>query len=98
MGRVEVRDPETDETRGRRKVEEEETETIPGVQLQLTDGKKRGLRREEGRRKGKKGYQQVCEWRLSLEGAIRGHRGGTAGTPPPSSPPSPVAPEIRPGK
>lgn len=55
---MEVRDPETDETRGRRKAKEEETETFPGAQLQLTDGKKRGLWREEGRRKGKKGYQQ----------------------------------------
>lgn len=40
---MEVRDPETEETRGRRKAKEEETETFPGAQLQLTDGKKRGL-------------------------------------------------------
>lgn len=106
---MEVRDPETDETRGREKAGEEpergreEAKTFPGAQLELTDGKKRGLWREEGRRKGKKGDQQgasasVCEWRLSLEGAVRGHRGATAGTPPPPSPPSPLAPEIRPRK
>lgn len=100
---MEVRDPETDETRGRKKAKEEETKTFPSARLELTDGKKRGLWREEGRRKGKKGDRQgvsvsVSEWRLSLEGAVRGRRGGTAGTPPPSSPPSPLAPEIRPGK
>lgn len=94
---MEVRDPETEETRGRRKAKEEETETFPGAQLQLTDGKERAvvIGREEEREEG---ISAMCEWRLSLEGAIRGHRGGTAGTPPPSSPPSPVAPEIWPGK
>lgn len=92
-------DPETDETRGREKAEEEETKTSPGARLEMTDGKKR----EEGRRKWKRGDHQgvrasVCEWRLSLEVAVRGHRNGTAGTPPPPSPPSPLAPEIWPGK
>lgn len=65
-GRVEVRDPETDETRGERESRRgagarEETKTFPGAQLELTDGKKRGLWREEGRRKGKKGDQQRSE-------------------------------------
>lgn len=40
---MEVRDPETDETRGREKAEEEETKTFPSAQLEMTDGKKRGL-------------------------------------------------------
>lgn len=82
---------------GERKTEEEETKTFPSAKLVLTDGKKRGLQRAKGRRKGKKGARRgvsmsVCEWRLSLEGAIRGHRGGTAGTPPPSSPPFSTGP------
>lgn len=66
----------------------EETKTFPGEQLELTDGEKSRLQRGKGRRKGRKGDQEgvstsVCEWRLSLEGAVRGHRGGTAGTPVP---------------
>lgn len=43
-----LRNPETDETReggeGRKRDgAREETKTVPGAQLELTDGKKRGL-------------------------------------------------------
>lgn len=77
----------------------EETKAIPGALLGLTDNKKR----EERRRKGEKGDEQgvstsVCEWRLSLEGAVRGHRGGTVGTPPSPSPLFPLALEIPAGE
>lgn len=107
-GIAEVRDPETDETRGRENAEEDlergrrQKHSLVHSLSWLT-ARREAVARGKGRRKGKKGDQKgvstsVCEWRLSLEGAVRGHRGGTAGTPPPPSPPSPLAPEIRPGK
>ncbi|KAI9516124.1 hypothetical protein NQZ68_018969 [Dissostichus eleginoides] len=52
----------------------EETKTVPGAQLELTDGKKRGL---------------CCQGP---------QRGDCRDPTPPTSPPSPLAPEIRPGK
>lgn len=79
---------EGEESQNKRETEEAETKMFPRVQSDLTDGRKTGLQREEGRRKRKRRDQEgtsawVCEWRLSLEGAIRGHKGGTAGAPPP---------------
>lgn len=79
---------EGEETRNKRETEEVEAKMFPGVQSALTDGRKTGLCREEGRRSKKRRDQEgrspwVCEWRLSLGGANRGHRGGTAGAPPP---------------
>lgn len=76
---------EGEESQNERETEEveveTETETVPRVQSDLTDGRKTGLQRAEGRRNKTRRDQEgtspwVCEWRLSLEGAIRVHKGG----------------------
>lgn len=63
---MEVRDPETDETRGREEAEKEleqgrRQRHSPVHSFELTDGKKRALKREEGRRKGRKGRSARSE-------------------------------------
>lgn len=55
-----MRDLETDETRGREKKKiKEETETFPGAQLQLTDGRRRWVWRE--RKGGVEGRREISK-------------------------------------